>query len=981
MKVITTPSTKVRLLETAAEFRAYMKGLEDNQLLTKDWETTGLEYDADPLLLSLHYRGSEPVIVPIDTYFSRGIPLQDVVSICNEEMGRVYLIAHNAKYDSMISKMQGIKDSAMRWKYDTLIMVHCYDPELKKKLEDRVKEDFGYEKQTFEQICGKKWAKINWSLEGDELLELLAGYAGEDTYWETKLFYKYRTMLDPEGWRIHDKIEMPLIKILRDAKIRGVQIDIPLMLEMGQKCTVELEECIQDIYDEAGCVFNLNSPKQKREVFFDKMHLPIISEKKSGPSTDSDTYADWAARGIPIGIALEKYSELNKLKSGYLDSIPQLVDRWDVLRGDLNSCGTETGRMSSSNPNLQNQPNNDDFPIRATFVPRPGYVFVNYDYSQLELRVMAHMSHDAKFMKIFHEGRDPHGEVAAAVGITRKQAKCVSPDTLICTEFGVKRIGDLSVERGADTFSPASCEYIWNGSEFVDLNSFYSNGQDETVLVVSRRGILRCSRQHKFLMVDGTMKSAGELTVGDVLADNARALDLPAIVTNGQCVHFNPFFDGMLEDTFSLAMDETWAYIAGVLTGDGCFSPKHIGVAVGSGRFFRVWRDELKKVFASKGLPLTERKNGHNYLYLGSSRFVKFMIPFGLSDERGKKNFKIPMWVLNGSVSLRKQFLCGLIDTDGTVSETGTTSVCTKSIQLAEDLCFLLNSLGYEYGVEPSYNKTYKRWYYRVHIYSPSLPDLLAFGGLRCPHKVEALKTRVAKVSKKPHRKENTVLRIESLGCGYLCDVNVEGHVYVSGTLRTHNTLNFGVLYGMGPDKYMRTFGVSRKEALSMIDGYHKTYDGFARWKTATEEFAKRHGYVRNLFGRIRRLPEATKDPYHRDNYLYFKALRQSVNTIIQGTGADIVKLATIAMCNEFEKRGLDAHFLLQVHDEVVIEVRIDQMLEVEQIVIDCMQNTVHLDVPLIADGKIITNWAEMKHDDIPSLTARFDYSLLTGLL
>ena len=617
MKVLTTPSTKVRLLESADEFRAYMKGLEDDQLLTKDWETTGLEYDADPLLLSLHYRGSEPVIVPIETYFSRGIPLQDVVNICNEEMGRVYLIAHNAKYDSMISKMQGISDSAMRWKADTLVMIHCYDPELKKKLEDRVKEDFGYEKQTFEQICGKKWAKINWSLEGDDLLEMLAGYAGEDTYWETKVYYKYRTMLDESAWKIHNKIEMPLVKILRDAKIRGVQINIPLMLEMGEKCSVELEECVQDIYDEAGCVFNLNSPKQKREVFFDKMHLPIISEKKSGPSTDSDTYADWAARGIPIGIALEKYSELNKLKSGYLDSIPQLVDKWDVLRGDLNSCGTETGRMSSSNPNLQNQPNNDDFPIRATFVPRPGYVFVNYDYSQLELRVMAHMSHDAKFMKIFHEGRDPHGEVAAAVGITRKQAK----------------------------------------------------------------------------------------------------------------------------------------------------------------------------------------------------------------------------------------------------------------------------------------------------------------------------------------------------------------------------VLNFGVLYGMGPDKYMKTFGVSRKEAMGMIDGYHKTYDGFAKWKVATEDFAKRHGYVRNLFGRIRRLPEATKDPYHRDNYLYFKALRQAVNTIIQGTGADIVKLATIAMCNEFEKRGLDAHFLLQVHDEVVVEVRIDQMLEVEQIVIDCMQNTVHLDVPLIADGKIITNWSEMKHDDIPSLTARFDYSLLTGLL
>jgi DNA polymerase-1 len=497
-------------------------------------------------------------------------------------------------------------------------MVHLYDPELKKKLEDRVKEDFGYEKKTFKELAGKNFDKVNWTLEGDELLELLAGYAGEDTYWETKLYYKYRDLLDEQAWRIHDKIELPLVRILRDAKIRGVQIDIPLLVQMNEQCSQELENCIREIYDEAGCVFNLNSPKQKQEVFFDKMHLPVISRTGSGqPATDSDTFSEWASRDIPIGISLERYSELNKLKSGYLDSIPLLVDKWGVLRGDLNSCGTETGRMSSSNPNLQNQPNNHDFPIRAAFIPRPGYVFVNYDYSQLELRVMAHMSHDKKFMQIFHEGRDPHGEVAQAVGITRKQAK----------------------------------------------------------------------------------------------------------------------------------------------------------------------------------------------------------------------------------------------------------------------------------------------------------------------------------------------------------------------------VLNFGVLYGMGPDKYMKTFGVSRKEAEKMIEDYHRTYDGFARWKVATENFVRKNGYVRNLFGRMRRLPEATKDPYHRDNYLYYKALRQSVNTIIQGTGADIVKRATIAMCNEFVRRDLDAHFLLQVHDEVLIEVRADQMFEVEQVVIDCMQNTTKLDVPLIADGKILANWGEMKDDDVLSLPFRFDYSLYSGLL
>ena len=470
-----------------------------------------------------------------------------------------------------------------------------------------------------EEIVGKKWANINWSKDGDNFLNLLAGYSGEDTYWTTRLYYRYLKLLDHDAWNILRKIEMPMMKILRDAKIRGVKIDIPLLEDMRKRAELRLLDCKNKVYEEAGCVFNLNSNKQKQQVFFEKLKLPVISyTKKGAPSTDSKSAEEWAEMGIPIGEALTEYSEIQKLLSGYLIPIPNLVDGENVLRGDINSCGTKTGRCSSSNPNLQNQPNNHDFPIRCSFIPRPGYVFINYDYSQLELRVMAHMSKDAKFMDIFLHGRDPHGEVAQECGITRKQAK----------------------------------------------------------------------------------------------------------------------------------------------------------------------------------------------------------------------------------------------------------------------------------------------------------------------------------------------------------------------------VMNFGVLYGMGPERYERSFSVSHERALQMIDNYHTTYSGFAKWKVATENFAKKNGYVKNLFGRTRRFTEVTKNPFEKINKTtYFSELRQSVNTIIQGTGADIVKLATIAMCKEFVNRNLDAHFLLQVHDEVLIEARIDQMFEIEKVVIDCMQNTVKLDVPLIADGKIIANWGEMKDDDILSLPYRFDYSLYSSVL
>ena len=611
----------VHLLESADEFRKFLRGLEDNSLLTIDWETTGLEYDAIPLLLSMHQRGQSPTVIPTDDFFTKGIPMEVIAEICNQEYQRLRLMAHNAKYDSMINVMNGIKDENCHWEVDTMAMIHSYNPALDMQLEKRVKADFGYEKQTFEQICGKKWNKINWAADGDRLLPLLAAYAGEDTYWETQIYWKYKPLLNEDDWRIIRKIEMPLINILRDAKIRGVLIDIPLMNDMGRRAQEGLENCLDEIYGIAGCVFNLNSSKQKQEVFFDKMKLPIVSYTKKGgsPATDSATYEEWAAMGYPIGEALVKYSELQKLISGYFNSIPQLVDDKNVLRGDLNSYGTRTGRFSSSNPNLQNQPNNHDFPIRACFIPRPGYVFVNYDYSQLELRVMAHMSRDPKFMEIFLTGRDPHGEVAKACGITRKQAK----------------------------------------------------------------------------------------------------------------------------------------------------------------------------------------------------------------------------------------------------------------------------------------------------------------------------------------------------------------------------VMNFGVLYGMGPDKYMRTFGVDKTRALQMIDDYHKTYDGFARWKTATENYAKKNGYVKNLFGRTRKFVETTKNPFDKtlDKKAYFSELRQAVNTIIQGTGADIVKLATIAMCAKFKELNLDAHFLLQVHDEVLIEARIDQMHDIERVVIDAMQNTVKLAVPLIADGKILLNWGEMKDDNVVSYPDRFDYSLFSSVL
>ena len=202
-------------------------------------------------------------------------------------------------------------------------------------------------------------------------------------------------------------------------------------------------------------------------------------------------------------------------------------------------------------------------------------------------------------------------------------------------------------------------------------------------------------------------------------------------------------------------------------------------------------------------------------------------------------------------------------------------------------------------------------------------------------------------------------------------------------TRKKAKVANFGVLYGLSDESFAVQFDVTTEQAHQIVEDYHKTYYGFAKWKVATENFAKKHGYVKNLFGRIRQLPMATKTRYDKDFRFgeFAKDMRRAVNTIIQGTGADIMKLATIATVKEIKRRGLDAHFLLQVHDENLIEVRIDQAKEVEQIMIDCMENTTKLCVPLEADGKIIAKWGEMKDDSCISYFDRFDYSLISSML
>lgn len=586
------------IVNTQEEIEYFLNSTEH---LAWDSETTGVVYGSRILGISFYSKElNNSIFIPNGEFFEGGLTIKSIRDAL-QSLPTKKGIAHNSKFDWNIFSYWKMP-TPIKWQ-DTCLMCHAYNPDNLKKLETRVKEDLGVDKQTFESLIGKKWHRIDWSKEAEELLPTLAEYACEDVYYTYKLYEYYKPFFeeDEKLKNLLEKIEYPLVGVLVSMYQKGITIDVPILNKMEGVIALEKERLTDEIYTKSGCVFNLNSGVQKAEVLFDTLGYPPIKATKGGArSTDSSVLEELAAKGYEVPKYLLEYSEINKLDSGYVKSIPELVDIDGRLRCNFNSDGTKTGRFSSNNPNLQNQPNNKKFPIRRSFVAGRGNKLLIADYSQIELRVMAHVSKDERFCNAFNNGEDIHGAVASDLGIERKHAKIV----------------------------------------------------------------------------------------------------------------------------------------------------------------------------------------------------------------------------------------------------------------------------------------------------------------------------------------------------------------------------NFGVLYGMGYQKLAGSLGVSERAAKEIIENYESTYTGYYEWKTRTEKIAQRKGEIRTLFGRVRRLPDASTSK----SYLLYAALRQSVNTVIQGSAADIIKLAMIKLHNEWREKDIPAYLLLQVHDELVCEAENKYAEEAYDTMKRCMEDVVKLIIPLEVDGKICTDWSQMKDDTFKTL-------------
>jgi DNA polymerase-1 len=277
-------------------------------------------------------------------------------------------------------------------------------------------EHLGRTLQTYEDLAGKGKAEIPFA---EVAVGVAANYCGTDGATALALHRYFAPMLSETSLEpLLRDIEMPLLKVLVDMEWEGITIDRSLFQRLSNELGGDLRRLELDIARAAGTDLNLNSPRQLATILFEKLELPVLKKTKTGPSTDADVLEQLAAMGHELPRLILEYRELQKLKSTYVDTLPERINRsTGRIHTSFNQAGAATGRLSSAEPNLQNIPIRTPRgeAIRAGFIPRPGWTFLVADYSQIELRIMAHLSGDPAFIEAFRQGGDIHRQTAALI--------------------------------------------------------------------------------------------------------------------------------------------------------------------------------------------------------------------------------------------------------------------------------------------------------------------------------------------------------------------------------------------------------------------------------------------------------------------------------------------------------------------------------------------------------------------------------------
>ena len=415
-----------------------------------------------------HYLGVPPQL-PLNTVIAALKPLLEDATLPK--------YGQNIKYDMLVLGHYGVQLQGVA--FDSMVASYVLDPSRHSHGMDALAEEFlQYRTITFEDVVGKGVKQVTIDTMP---IERVTEYAAEDADVTLQLAETLKPRIVANQLQtLYQQMELPLIDVLAAMERHGVRVDTTVLHDLSHEFAQKIQGLEQEIYMLAGQTFNLNSPKQLGPILFEKHQMPFGKKTKTGYSTDVDVLTDLARAGYELPAKIVAYRQMAKLKSTYTDALPKQINpKTGRIHTSYNQTVTTTGRLSSSDPNLQNIPikTPEGRRIRQAFVPAPGCLMLSADYSQIELRVLAHVTGDAELTKAYEEGQDIHTKTATRIfGVPaeqitptmRREAKTVNFSVI----YGISAFSlakDLNISRAAAQRYIDSYFTLYKGvQEFVD---------------------------------------------------------------------------------------------------------------------------------------------------------------------------------------------------------------------------------------------------------------------------------------------------------------------------------------------------------------------------------------------------------------------------------------------------------------------------------------------------------------------------------
>lgn len=413
--------SRYETLLTEADLNRWVEKLKQAKLFALDTETDNLDYMAANLVgISFALENGEAAYLPLQLdYLGAPKTLEKTTALALLkpvlENPAIQKVGQNFKYDLTIFARNGIDVQGVA--FDTMLESYVLNSTGRHNMDDLAKRYLGHQTIIFEEIAGKGKNQLTFN---QIPLEKAAEYAAEDADVTMKLQQVLWEKLskEPTLEKLFKEMELPLLGVLSRMERRGVLIDSDALFLQSNEIANRLSELEEQAYVLAGQPFNLASTKQLQEILFDKLGLPVIQKTPKGAPSTNEEVLEELAFSHELPKVLVEHRGLSKLKSTYTDKLPQMVNpQTGRVHTSYHQAVTATGRLSSSDPNLQNIPirNEEGRRIRQAFIAREGFTVVAADYSQIELRIMAHLSQDQGLINAFTQGKDIHRSTAAEI--------------------------------------------------------------------------------------------------------------------------------------------------------------------------------------------------------------------------------------------------------------------------------------------------------------------------------------------------------------------------------------------------------------------------------------------------------------------------------------------------------------------------------------------------------------------------------------